>query len=126
MAILGAHMSVAGGYFKAVHAAEADPNAVYPEQARRCWWVDERDDAIVLYVHFGEHDPRQECVEITVRSAVFFPKQTGVNFIAVSGFEIRHAAHLGGVCPQTKNSVGDYPLLFADSHNPKAPLRAQR
>lgn len=48
----------------------------------------------VIYANFQGLDPNAETVEINVRPCCFYPKNTGVDFITLRGFEIAQ-----GACP---------------------------
>ncbi len=67
-------------------------DARYPERTLLQWTVEEEEEGVWLIANFADADPRHELVEVTVRPAVFFPEHTGINYITVRGFEIRHAA----------------------------------
>jgi hypothetical protein len=67
-------------------------DARFPERTLRTWWVDEAEGQVTLYANFGGADPREHLVEAAVRPAVLFPGHTGIDWITVRGFEIRHAA----------------------------------
>ena len=52
--------------------------------------VDEK--ITTVYANFHDADPNKELVEINVRKCCFYPEQTGVDYISVSGFEMAQAA----------------------------------
>lgn len=56
------------------------------------WYATVDDENTTIYANFHEHNPNTECVEINVRPSVFFPKETGVSYITVKGFELAQAA----------------------------------
>ena len=56
------------------------------------WFAEVDDENTVIYANFHEFDPNKELVEINVRPAVFYPKETGVSYITVKGFELAQAA----------------------------------
>lgn len=56
------------------------------------WFGDVTDDSTTIWAQFPGVNPNEEVVEINVRQTVFFPKQTGINYITVRGFELRHGA----------------------------------
>lgn len=75
----------------------------HPEMSRASWdqdfsvytWYTEQDegtDETVLYANFQGKDPNAENVEVSVRSACFYPAKEGVNYITLSGFTVRQAA----------------------------------
>ena len=56
------------------------------------WFGEVSDETTTLWAQFAGVNPNDELVEINARQTVFFPEQTGVNYITVRGFELRHAA----------------------------------
>lgn len=49
-------------------------------------------DTAMIWSCCGETDPNQGNVEINVRRTVFYPAKPRINFLAVRGFIVRHAA----------------------------------
>ena len=45
-----------------------------------------------IWAQFKGVDPNEQLVEINVRRTVFYPEKTGINYITVRGFTLRHAA----------------------------------
>ena len=45
-----------------------------------------------IWAQFKGVDPNEQQVEINVRQTVFYPQKTGINYITVRGFIMRHAA----------------------------------
>lgn len=68
------------------------------------WYATVDDENTTIYANFHEHNPNTECVEINVRPSVFFPKETGVSYITVKGFELAQAACQWA--PPTANQPG--------------------
>jgi alpha-N-arabinofuranosidase len=56
------------------------------------WFGKVANETTTLWAQFPGVNPNEEMVEINARQTVFFPKQTGINYITVRGFELRHAA----------------------------------
>lgn len=56
------------------------------------WYAETDACNTTIWANFHGADPNQELVEINVRKCVFYPRQSGVNYITVSGFEMAHAA----------------------------------
>lgn len=56
------------------------------------WYTEQDGGNTVIYADFGGADPNSELTEINVRRSCFYPEQTGINYITVSGFEFAHAA----------------------------------
>lgn len=70
-----------------VFAASWDPEfTVYR------WFAEQKNGKTVFYANFHGKDPNAETVEINVRRNCFYPKETGVNFITLSGFTVKQAA----------------------------------
>ena len=56
------------------------------------WYCESNSKTTTIWANFHQFDPNRELVEINVRPAVFFPKNTGVNYITVKGFTLSQAA----------------------------------
>ena len=65
-----------------------------PEASKYRWYTeqDPARDVTRIYGNFHGMDPRRENVEITVRRECFLPKENGISWITVRGFEIDKAA----------------------------------
>jgi len=61
-------------------------------------------DGRTLWAQFPGVDPNEHEVEVNVRRSVFYPERTGVSFITVRGFFLRHAAT--NWAPPTAEQVG--------------------
>ena len=66
--------------------------AVDREGSKYKWFCKSNEETTTIYANFKGHNPNKELVEINVRSTVFFPKVTGINYITVRGFKMSHAA----------------------------------
>ncbi|MBE5833762.1 MAG: right-handed parallel beta-helix repeat-containing protein [Butyrivibrio sp.] len=64
----------------------------YPDYTLHTWYVQQEEGFTVIYANFQESKPEEESIEITVRPNCFYPSKTGINYITVSGFQIRQAA----------------------------------
>lgn len=69
-----------------------DERILHPEDTVYRWFAEVNADTTVIYANFQDHDPNRETVEINVRKCCFFPRELGVNYITVRGFEMAHAA----------------------------------
>jgi hypothetical protein len=80
------------GLQKIVLVFKAYPQKPVKENDLGFWFaeVDEKNTTIVA--QFKGVDPNKELVEINVRQAVFYPRQTGRNYITVRGFTLEQAA----------------------------------
>jgi alpha-N-arabinofuranosidase len=56
------------------------------------WYCKADENNTVIWADFFNVDPNEAMVEINVRQAVFYPSQTGINYIGVSGFIMSQAA----------------------------------
>jgi alpha-N-arabinofuranosidase len=56
------------------------------------WFGEVTNGTTTIWAQFPGVDPNDETVEINTRQTVFFPEQTGLNYITVRGFVMRHAA----------------------------------
>lgn len=61
-------------------------------QTKYVWYSEVDADNTTIYANFQGADPNKEFVEINVRRSCFYPMETGINYITVSGFEMAHAA----------------------------------
>ena len=69
---------------------------LHPELTVYKWYAVVNNETTTIYGNFREYDPNKECIEINVRPCCFYPKETGVNYITLRGFEIAQAG-----CPWT-------------------------
>ncbi len=63
-----------------------------PEQTKYVWFAEVTGDTTTIYANFQGADPCKELVEINVRRSCFYPKETGIDYITVRGFEMAHGA----------------------------------
>ena len=63
-----------------------------PEDTVYQWYAEVDADNTTIWANFHGADPNAELVEINVRKCVFYPRQSGKDYITVSGFELAHAA----------------------------------
>lgn len=56
------------------------------------WFGMVEEDSTVIWAQFPHGDPNKELVEMNVRQSVFYPKDTGINYITVRGFTMEQAA----------------------------------
>lgn len=74
-----------------LHPAE-EKTSWDPEFSIYKWYTEQEGDSTVIYANFQGKDPNENCVEINVRRNCFYPSETGISYITVSGFTIRQAA----------------------------------
>ncbi|MEI6197329.1 MAG: right-handed parallel beta-helix repeat-containing protein, partial [Verrucomicrobiota bacterium] len=63
-----------------------------PMGTNALWFAKVDATNTTLWAQFKTINPNEQLVEINVRRTVFYPEKTGVNFITVRGFTLRHAA----------------------------------
>ncbi|GAA0353339.1 hypothetical protein GCM10008932_02970 [Alkalibacterium iburiense] len=63
-----------------------------PKQTKYVWYTEVDEENTTIYANFHEYNPNEELTEINVRKSVFYPKQTGMDYITVKGFELAQAA----------------------------------
>jgi len=73
-------------------AGESDVHAWNAEESKFKWYTQQEDDNTIIYANFQGKNPNEENVEISARRNCFMPDKNGVNYIAVSGFNINKAA----------------------------------
>ncbi|MFZ2055777.1 MAG: right-handed parallel beta-helix repeat-containing protein [Candidatus Aminicenantales bacterium] len=56
------------------------------------WFGRVDKDNTEIWAQFKGVDPNEQLVEVNVRRTVFYPEKTGVNYLTVRGFIMRHAA----------------------------------
>jgi len=56
------------------------------------WFGEVTNETTTIWAQFPNADPNVQTVEVNARQTVFFPEQTGINYITVRGFTLRHAA----------------------------------
>jgi hypothetical protein len=56
------------------------------------WSCRSENEKTIITANFGDLDPNEELVEITVRPSCFYPAETGVNYITIRGFHMSQAA----------------------------------
>lgn len=67
-------------------------DAHYPDHSLFTWYTECDEGTTTIWANFQKKDPNEELVEINVRPACFFPKETGINFITIRGFNMCQAA----------------------------------
>lgn len=86
---------------KSLYEVETYAEVAAPEETEGSWdkigsllkWTSVQEAGqTVFYANFGALDPNAHNVEINVRKYVFFPEETGRNYITVNGFVLKQAA----------------------------------
>jgi len=75
-----------------------------PEGSSYTWYCESDDENTYIYANLQGADPNEETVEINVRQSCFYPEKTGINYITISGFTMRHAATQWA--PPTAEQIG--------------------
>ncbi|MCX6152252.1 MAG: right-handed parallel beta-helix repeat-containing protein [Ignavibacteriales bacterium] len=72
-------------------AANLD-DVMKPIGTEALWFGNVEKDSTTIWAQFKRINPNKQMVEINVRQTVFYPKNTGINYITVRGFIMEHAA----------------------------------
>lgn len=67
-------------------------DVVGPVGKTQLWFVRAGKAEVTIWAQFRGLDPNEEEVEVNVRQTVFYPGKPGVNYLAVRGFTMEHAA----------------------------------
>lgn len=84
--------------------AAALAEVMKPADKQPMWFAEVDAENTTIHAQLPGVDPNKEGIEINVRRAVFYPSQTGRNFITVRGFTMEHAAT--NWAPPTAEQVG--------------------
>jgi alpha-N-arabinofuranosidase len=63
-----------------------------PVKSDALWFGKVDEDSTTIWAQFKGVNPNEQLVEINVRQSVFYPKDTGINYITVRGFTMEQAA----------------------------------
>ena len=74
-----------------IEAAKLD-DLLKPVGSEPLWFGQVDKDNTTIWAQFKGVNPNESDVEINVRQTVFTPEKTGINYITVSGFDMRNAA----------------------------------
>ena len=74
-----------------VEAATRD-EVLKPTAADALWFAEVDAANTTIWAQFKGVNPNEQLVEVNVRQSVFYPEKTGINFLTVRGFTLRHAA----------------------------------
>ncbi len=88
----------------ALSEAVSQDDAIHSSTSPPLWFATVDTKTTTIIARFTGVDPNKELVEINVRQTVFYPSKTGINFITVRGFTMRHAAT--NWAPPTAEQVG--------------------
>ncbi|MHC5116875.1 MAG: DUF1565 domain-containing protein [Planctomycetota bacterium] len=75
-----------------------------PRSDTRLWYAKVDSANTTIWAQFKDTNPNEEQVEVNVRQAIFYPEQTGINYITLKGFKMMHAATPWA--PPTAEQVG--------------------
>jgi len=62
------------------------------KKQERSWCCDADPKTTTIWANFGQANPNEELAEINVRQSVFMPEVSGLDYITVDGFHLRHSA----------------------------------
>ena len=68
------------------------------------WFALVNTDSTTIWAQFKGMNPNEQLVEINARRTVFYPERTGINYLTIRGFGLRHAATPWA--PPTSEQVG--------------------
>ncbi|WFB36699.1 right-handed parallel beta-helix repeat-containing protein [Kiritimatiellota bacterium B12222] len=68
------------------------------------WYAEVASEFTTVWVNVPKRDINEQTVEVNVRPTLFYPSQTGIHYITVQGFVMRHAATQWA--PPTAEQVG--------------------
>jgi len=74
-----------------IEAAQHE-DVMLPADIEALWFAAVDDKNTTIWAQFKGVDPNEEDAEINVRQSVFYPEETGKNYITVRGFTLEHAA----------------------------------
>ena len=75
-----------------------------PKGSTYTWFCESDEVNTHIFANFQGANPNEENVEINVRRSCFYPEETGIDFITISGFTLRHAATQWA--PPTAEQIG--------------------
>ena len=61
-------------------------------QTVKSWYCENNDGFTTIWGNFGDQNPNKNLAEINVRSTIIFPKLSGLKYIVIDGFDVRHSA----------------------------------
>ncbi len=77
---------------EAVISPKENLSAWDKEFSKNVWYTEGKGDKTVIYANFGDTDPKDALIEISVRQNCFYPTKEGVGFITLDGFTVCKAA----------------------------------
>lgn len=77
---------------EALRAAVPSPYAWDGAFTRNCWYAEADECTTTIYIHLVDGAPDGHTMEYTARRHCFYPAETGIGYITLSGFTVRHAA----------------------------------
>jgi hypothetical protein len=101
---LGRPHHTAGVYFNGTECLEAATGKTIPARPSKFWFAEVGKMETTIWLNCAGENPNDGCVEVNVRPTVFYPLSTGINYITVRGFTMRHAAT--NWAPPTAEQVG--------------------
>jgi hypothetical protein len=62
------------------------------QETKQSWYCECAGGKTTLWANFGGADPNAGLTEVNARATAFFPEKSGLKFIVLDGFDIRHTA----------------------------------
>lgn len=63
-----------------------------PQGCTNVWFAEVDADNTTIYANFGDINPNEEIVEVSVRPTCFYPTRERLNYITIRGFHVSQAA----------------------------------
>ena len=73
------------GYFEKFSLADV-------EKTNQSWYCESAGGRTTIWANFGGADPNASLTEVNARATAFFPEKSGLKFIVLDGFDVRHTA----------------------------------
>jgi alpha-N-arabinofuranosidase len=77
---------------------------VHSDNTAGHWFAEVGPETTTFWAHFNGANPNEHEVEFNVRQSVFYPRETGIHYITISGLHLRHAAT--NWAPPTAEQIG--------------------
>jgi alpha-N-arabinofuranosidase len=101
---LGRPHHTAGIYLNGRECLEAATVNNLPAKPHPFWYAEVGENETTIWLNCAKENPNEHCVEINARATIFYPLRTGINYITVRGFNMRHAAT--NWAPPTSEQIG--------------------
>lgn len=62
------------------------------EQTKQSWYCENGAGTTILWANFAGADPNAGLTEVNARATAFFPEKSGLKYLVLDGFDVRHTA----------------------------------